>query len=65
LDPATVSPDTRIEHAARLMLDRRFGSLPVVDAIALVGIVTSTDLLRAFVRVVEAATLDRITVELW
>jgi acetoin utilization protein AcuB len=63
-DPVTVSPDTRIEHAARLMLDRRFGSLPVVDATTLVGIVTYTDLLRAFVRVVEAATLERITVEL-
>ena len=63
-DPATVSSDTRIEHAARLMLDARFGSLPVVDAGDLVGIVTYTDLLRAFVRVIETATLDRIAVEL-
>ena len=59
-----MSPDTRIEHAARLMLDARFGSLPVVDAGDLVGIVTYTDLLRAFVRVIETATLDRIAVEL-
>jgi acetoin utilization protein AcuB len=63
-DPATVNPDARIEHAARLMLDARFGSLPVVDASDLVGIVTYTDLLRAFVRVIETATLERITVEL-
>ena len=61
-DPVTVTPETRIEHAARLMLDARFGSLPVVDG-NLVGIVTYTDLLRAFVRVIETATLERIAVE--
>ena len=61
-DPVTVTPDTRIEHAARVMIDGRFGSLPVVDG-HLVGIVTYTDLLRAFVHVLETATLDRITVE--
>lgn len=61
-DPVTVTPETRIEHAARLMLDARFGSLPVVDG-NLVGIVTYTDLLRAFVHVVETATLERIAVE--
>jgi acetoin utilization protein AcuB len=63
-DPVTVTSETRIEHAAQLMLDARFGSLPVVDASALVGIVTYTDLLRAFVRIIETATLERIAVEL-
>jgi acetoin utilization protein AcuB len=62
-DPVTVTPQTRIEHAARVMLDARFGSLPVLDGSALVGIVTYTDLLRAFVRVIETATLERIAVE--
>jgi acetoin utilization protein AcuB len=62
-DPVTVSPDTRVEHAARLMLDRHFGSLPVTDGHALIGIVTYTDLLHAFVRVVETATLERIEVD--
>lgn len=63
-DPVMVTPETRIEHAARLMLDARFGSLPVVDGHALVGIVTYTDLLRAFVQVIETETLERIAVEL-
>ena len=62
-DPVTVTSDTRIEHAARIMLDARFGSLPVVDD-TLVGLVTSTDILRAFVQIVECATLERIAVEL-
>jgi len=61
-NPVTVTSQTRIEHAARIMLDARFGSLPVVDD-DLVGIVTYTDLLRAFVRVLETATLERIAVE--
>ena len=62
-DPVTVTPETRVEHAAELMLDRRFGSLPVADGNALVGIVTYTDLLRAFVRVIETATQERIAVD--
>lgn len=62
-DPVTVTPETRIEYAAQVMLDGRFGSLPVVADEAMVGIVTYTDLLRAFVRVLETATLERITVE--
>jgi acetoin utilization protein AcuB len=62
-DPVTITPETRIEHAARLMLERRFGSLPVTDGHALIGIVTYTDLLRAFVQVIETATLERIAVD--
>ena len=61
-DPVTVTSQTRIEHAARVMLEGRFGSLPVVDG-HLVGIVTYTDLLRAFVQVLETATVERITVD--
>ena len=62
--PFIVGPDTRVEEAARLMLDHRVGGLPVVEAGQLVGIVTSDDLLRALLVVVEAATLERISVEL-
>jgi acetoin utilization protein AcuB len=60
----TVTPETRVEHAARLMLAARFGSLPVVTGGALAGIVTYTDLLRAFVRIMETATQERIAVDL-
>ena len=62
-DPVTVTPETRVEHAAQLMLAGRFGSLPVADGDALAGIVTYTDLLRAFVRVIETATQERIAVD--
>lgn len=46
----TVGPDRQARDAAQLMLDHRIGALPVVDGGHLVGIVTETDLLRAFVR---------------
>lgn len=45
----TIEPGRPIEEAARLMLERRIGALPVVEAGRLVGILTETDLLRAFV----------------
>ena len=62
-DPLTVTADTRVERAARLLLDARIGSLPVVHGDALAGIVTYTDLLHAFVRVIETATEERIAVD--
>ncbi len=45
----TVEPERPIEEAARLMLERRIGALPVLSEGGLVGILTETDLLRAFV----------------
>ena len=35
--------------AARIMLDHKIGALPVLDGERLLGIITETDLLRAFV----------------
>ena len=46
----TVSPERDCRDAAVLMLDHQIGALPVVDGGQLVGIVTETDLLRAFVK---------------
>lgn len=44
----TVGPDRPAVEAARLMLEHKIGALPVVDQGRRVGIVTETDLLRAF-----------------
>jgi CBS domain-containing protein len=47
VDPVSISPDDSIVEAIRLMLQRKFSGLPVVDGTgALVGIVTEGDLLR-------------------
>ncbi len=42
----TVDADVPLEQAAQVMLERKLGSLPVMDNGRLVGIVTETDLLR-------------------
>jgi acetoin utilization protein AcuB len=46
----TVGPDRPARDAAQLMLDHQIGALPVEEGRRLVGIVTETDLLRAFIR---------------
>jgi CBS domain-containing membrane protein len=42
----TISPEANIKDAARLMIDKKIGCLPVVEGDWLVGIVTETDMLR-------------------
>ncbi len=51
----TLSPRATVEDAARLMLRHKIGGLPIVEDGKLVGIVTTSDLLKAFLNVVEAS----------
>jgi len=51
----TVTPYNTVEDAARLMLKHKIGGLPVVVGEKLVGIITTTDLLRAFLVVLDDA----------
>lgn len=46
----TVSPASPIEEAARLIRERKIGALPVVEDGTLVGIISTTDLLGAFLK---------------
>ncbi len=43
----TIGPDASVQDAAARLLDHRVGSLPVLEDGKLVGIVTTSDLLRA------------------
>jgi CBS domain-containing protein len=53
-DVWTAGPDTFASNAGRLLLDHRFGCLPVVDSVGqLVGIVTERDYLRFAVKAIE------------
>jgi CBS-domain-containing membrane protein len=45
-------PDESIADAARLMCRHRIGAVPVVEHSHVVGIVTRTDLLQAFVELI-------------
>lgn len=44
----TITEDTPIEEAARIMADHKIGSLPVVRGKDVVGIITETDLFKLF-----------------
>jgi acetoin utilization protein AcuB len=48
-NPIVVDPDSDIETAARLIYKHKIGGMPVVKNKKLVGIITETDILRAFI----------------
>jgi len=43
-DVITVTPDTLLEEAARIMVDNKIGGLPVTEGRKLLGIITQTDI---------------------
>lgn len=47
----TVGGDCPLEEAARIMVDRKIGSLPVLQGDKLVGLITETDIFRTLVEV--------------
>ncbi len=49
-NPITIEPEQRAADAAAIMAKRKIGALPVVHKDKLVGIITATDILRAFVK---------------
>ncbi|MCS6925675.1 MAG: CBS domain-containing protein [Candidatus Binatia bacterium] len=44
--PITVAPHISVQEAARLMMEKKIGCLPVLEGSKLVGIVTETDMLK-------------------
>ena len=54
-EPVTVTPATTLEEAAQILLERRIGGLPVVADGRLVGIITASDILNAFLDVMGAS----------
>ena len=54
-DPLTVAPQTGLTEAAKLMLHHKIGGLPVVEGKTVVGIITESDIFRAYVRLAEGA----------
>ncbi|NLA05721.1 MAG: CBS domain-containing protein [Firmicutes bacterium] len=47
----TVSPDTILEEAALIMQEKQISTLPVLDGGKLVGIITESDIFKAFIDV--------------
>ncbi|MFN7965541.1 MAG: CBS domain-containing protein [Acidobacteriota bacterium] len=53
------SPNDPIEHVGERMLERQIGALPVVHDQSLVGIITESDIFKAFTRIARAGAETR------
>jgi acetoin utilization protein AcuB len=53
-DVLTLTPGTFVVDAARVMRRQRIGAIPIVDGARLVGIITRSDVLDAFVELLES-----------
>lgn len=60
-DPVTITPTTTVEEAARLMLRLKISAVPVVDFDGKpVGILSTSDILRAFLDVERSEELGEL-----
>lgn len=48
--PTTVSPENSLQEAAKLLAEKEFHALPVVENEKLVGIITTTDIIKYFLK---------------
>jgi acetoin utilization protein AcuB len=62
--PLTVSPLTTVEEAVQLMLKHQIGGLPVVENGKVVGIITTSDILQAFLEMTGASTPGSVRIDL-
>lgn len=60
----TVSPSSTLEEAAQLVLEHKIGGLPVVEDGKLVGIITTSDLLGAFLELTGAEENGTVRIDL-
>jgi acetoin utilization protein AcuB len=61
-DPLTTTSEAPIEDAARIMRDRKIGGLPVLSNGHLVGLITESDIFRAFVELFEPQGEDGVRI---
>ena len=54
-NPVTVTPATTLEEAAQTLVEQQIGGFPVVENGRLVGIITTSDILKAFLDVMGAS----------
>lgn len=62
--PLTVSPLTTVEEAVQLMLKHQISGLPVVENGKVAGIITTSDVLQAFLEMTGASTQDSVRIDL-
>jgi CBS domain-containing protein len=52
--PLVISPSDSVEVAAKLMIQHKIGAVPVVEQGRTVGIVSTSDLLKALLNIIQA-----------
>lgn len=60
--PLTVSPTLTVEEATQFMLKHQISGLPVLENGQLVGILTTSDILKAFLEIIGAQTDDSLRI---
>ena len=60
----TVTPQTSLEEAAKQLLEHKIGGLPVMEGEQLKGIITTSDMLEAFLDVMGATTEGTARIDL-
>lgn len=63
-DLFTIGPDAPIREAAKLMLDKRIGCVPVVEHDKLVGLLSESDCMQYLVRLLDSVETKRQLPEL-
>ena len=62
-NPFTVSPLSTVEETARLLLQYQISGLPVVEEEKLVGIITTSDILQAFLDLTGAGVAGSVRID--
>ena len=63
-NPLTVTPETTLEEAAQTLLKNKIGGLPVIELGKLVGIITTSDILQAFLDVMGVSVSGAARIDL-
>jgi len=58
--PITVRPEQSVLEAAKLLYAKRLGCLPVIQDSELVGIITTTDMLKVLAQILEKSDAGRV-----
>lgn len=53
-DPVTCTPDTDVIDAVKILAERKFGAIPILQGDQLVAILTQIDVMRALLRMLES-----------
>ncbi|MBI3795756.1 MAG: CBS domain-containing protein [Deltaproteobacteria bacterium] len=62
--PLSVSPQTTVEEAVQLMLKHQISGLPVLENGKVVGIITTSDVLHAFLEMTGASAPESVRIDL-